>query len=164
MIKVTNSRKFIELPKIYGVDSSVELPKILRIPSISYDELISLYNKIKPIAEFNGQKFLLRDFNTRELSSYPFLDSIATDIRVLVDPYKLETIEEFLCLSSWANYGYFRPTISEVLAQTSSNVRDYANAFEIVEQPKTRDDVFKYNSVIGNGYHLSKVRAYKLHK
>lgn len=58
---------------------------------------------------------------------------------------------------------FFKPSIAEVLSQAPENVIAQANTFEIIESPKSREDVFKYKEVIDNGFHLSKVRAYKMH-
>ena len=35
---------------------------------------------------------------------------------------------------------------------------------QIIEAPETREDVFRYPEVVDNGFHLSKVRSYKMHK
>ena len=59
---------------------------------------------------------------------------------------------------------FFKPSIAEVLSQAPKNVIAEANTFEIIESPETREDVFKYKEVIDYGFHLSKVRAYKMHK
>lgn len=60
--------------------------------------------------------------------------------------------------------GYLSHQLLEVLSQAPENVIEQANIFEIIESPETREDVFKYKEVIDNGFHLSKVRAYKMHK
>ena len=162
MHRVTSSKPYVELPKIYGNGERIEIPE-LTIPTLSNDELLSLYKKIKPIITIDGIIHTFRDFTLEELKNKYYTWNPQLDIRTIVDKYKLDPIEEFICLNTWTLYSYFKPTIAEVLAQTSNNIREYANTFEIVEEPITRDDINKYHDVLDKGYHLSKVRAYKLH-
>ena len=84
--------------------------------------------------------------------------------REIVDSSKLEPVEDFLCLHTWSYYGFFKPSIAEVLSQAPIDTIRYADVFEIIEQPETRADIFRYPEVIKNDFHLSKVRSYKLHE
>ena len=109
-------------------------------------------------------KYLLREFTLQELRNQSYIWNRHEDKRDIVDPNKLETVDDFLCLHTWGYYGLFKPSIAEVLSQAPESVIEQANTFEIIESPETREDVFKYKEVIDNGFHLSKVRAYKMHK
>ena len=59
---------------------------------------------------------------------------------------------------------FIKPSIAEVLSQAPENVIEEANTFEIIERPHDCEDLSKYKEIINNGFHLSKVRAYKMHK
>lgn len=109
-------------------------------------------------------KYLLREFTLQELRNQSYIWNRHEDKWDVIDPNKLETGDDFLCLHTWGYYGLFKPSIAEVLSQAPESVIEQANTFEIIESPETREDVFKYKEVIDNGFHLSKVRAYKMHK
>lgn len=151
--------------KNYMVDSNfITLPKKLEIPEIDDNRLKELYQLLKPIVTIDEMKYLLREFTLQELRNQSYIWNRHEDKRDIVDPNKLETVDDFLCLHTWGYYGLFKPSIAEVLSQAPESVIEQANTFEIIESPETREDVFKYKEVIDNGFHLSKVRAYKMHK
>lgn len=152
------------MEKLYGGSNFVTLPKKLEIPEIDDNRLKELYKLLKPIVTIDEMKYLLREFTLQELRNQSYIWNRAEDKRDVVDPSKLETVDDFLCLHTWGYYGLFKPSIAEVLSQAPENVIEQANTFEIIESPETREDVFKYKKVIDNGFHLSKVRAYKMHE
>lgn len=152
------------MEKLYGGSNFITLPKKLEIPEIDDKRLKELYQLLKPIVTIDEMKYLLREFTLQELRNQSYIWNRHEDKRDVVDPNKLETVDDFLCLHTWGYYGLFKPSIAEVLSQVPENVIEQANTFEIIESPETREDVFKYKEVIDNGFHLSKVRAYKMHK
>lgn len=152
------------MEKLYGGNNFITLPKKLEIPEINDKRLKELYQLLKPIVTIDEMKYLLREFTLQELRNQSYIWNRHEDKRDVVDPNKLETVDDFLCLHTWGYYGLFKPSIAEVLSQAPESVIEQANTFEIIESPETREDVFKYKEVIDNGFHLSKVRAYKMHK
>lgn len=152
------------MEKLYGGSNFITLPKKLEIPEIDDNRLKELYQLLKPIVTIDEMKYLLREFTLQELRNQSYIWNRHEDKRDIVDPNKLETVDDFFCLHTWGYYGLFKPSIAEVLSQAPESVIEQANTFEIIESPETREDVFKYKEVIDNGFHLSKVRAYKMHK
>lgn len=152
------------MEKLYGGNNFITLPKKLEIPEIDDKRLKELYHLLKPIVTIDEMKYLLREFTLQELRNQSYIWNRHEDKRDIIDPNKLETVDDFLCLHTWGYYGLFKPSIAEVLSQAPESVIEQANTFEIIERPETREDVFKYKEVIDNGFHLSKVRAYKMHK
>ena len=152
------------MEKLYGGSNFITLPKKLEIPEIDDNRLKELYQLLKPIVTIDEMKYLLREFTLQELRNQSYIWNRHEDKRDVVDPNKLETVDDFLCLHTWGYYGLFKPSIAEVLSQAPESVIEQANTLEIIESPETREDVFKYKEVIDNGFHLSKVRAYKMHK
>ena len=152
------------MEKLYGGSNFITLPKKLEIPEIDDKRLKELYQLLKPIVTIDEMKYLLREFTLQELRNQSYIWNRHEDKRDVVDPNKLETVDDFLCLHTWGYYGLFKPSIAVVLSQAPESVIEQANTFEIIESPETREDVFKYKEVIDNGFHLSKVRAYKMHK
>lgn len=152
------------MEKLYGGSNFITLPKKLEIPEIDDNRLKELYQLLKPIVTIDEIKYLLREFTLQELRNQSYIWNRHEDKRDVVDLSRLETVDDFLCLHTWGYYGLFKPSIAEVLSQAPESVIEQANTFEIIESPETREDVFKYKEVIDNGFHLSKVRAYKMHK
>ena len=152
------------MEKLYGVNNFITLPKKLEIPEIDDKRLKELYQLLKPIVTIDEMKYLLREFTLQELRNQSYIWNRHEDKRDIVDSSRLETVDDFLCLHTFGYYGLFKPSIAEVLSQAPESVIEQANTFEIIESPETREDVFKYKEVIDNGFHLSKVRAYKMHK
>ena len=152
------------MEKLYGGSNFITLPKKLEIPETDDNRLKELYQLLKPIVTIDEIKYLLREFTLQELRNQSYIWNRHEDKRDVVDPSRLETVDDFLCLHTWGYYGLFKPSIAEVLSQAPESVIEQANTFEIIESPETREDVFKYKEVKKNGFHLSKVRAYKMHK
>ena len=152
------------MEKLYGGNNFVTLPKKFEIPEIDDKRLKELYQLLKPIVTIDEMKYLLRKFTLQELRNQSYIWNRHEDKRDIVDSSRLETVDDFLCLHTFGYYGLFKPSIAEVLSQAPESVIEQANTFEIIESPETREDVFKYKEVIDNGFHLSKVRAYKMHK
>ena len=152
------------MEKLYGGNNFVTLPKKFEIPEIDDKRLKELYQLLKPIVTIDEMKYLLREFTLQELRNQSYIWNRHEDKRDIVDSSRLETVDDFLWLHTFGYYGLFKPSIAEVLSQAPESVIEQANTFEIIESPETREDVFKYKEVIDNGFHLSKVRAYKMHK
>ena len=67
-------------------------------------------------------------------------------------------------MHSWNFYGFFKPSVGEVLAQIKEHDLPLVKAFEIIEGPQTVDDFHKdsFTSIaFDNGYHVSTVRLYR---
>ena len=152
------------MEKLYGGNNFVTLPRKFEIPEIDDKRLKELYQLLKPIVTIDEMKYLLREFTLQELRNQSYIWNRHENKRDIVDSSRLETVDDFLCLHTFGYYGLFKPSIAEVLSQAPESVIEQANTFEIIESPETREDVFKYKEVIDNGFHLSKVRAYKMHK
>ena len=152
------------MERLYGGNNFITLPKKLEIPEIDDKKLKELYQLLKPIVTIDEMKYLLREFTLQELRNQSYIWNRHKDKRDIVDPSRLERVDDFLCLHTFGYYGLFKPSIAEVLSQAPESVIEQANTFEIIESPENREDVFEYKEVIDNGFHLSKVRAYKMHK
>ena len=151
------------MEKLYG-EKRIEIPEVLEIPKISDKRLKELYSKLKPIVTIEEVKYLLRKFTFKELSGISYIWNAEEDKRDVIDERNLDPVEEFVCLHRWGYYGLFKPSIKEVLSQAPERTIYKANTFEIVEYPQDANDLNMYHDVVNSGYHLSKVRSYRLHK
>ena len=150
------------MEELYG-RNKIEITKDIKIPRINDNKLLELYNKIKPIVTIKEQKYLLKEFELLDLRGISYLENINKNKKSIIDINRLEIIDDFLCLHTYAYSTIFKPSIAEVLAQYPNELIDKSNLFEIIEKPITLDDITKYRQFFDCGYHLSKVRAYKLH-
>ena len=132
------------------------------IPKISKEELMARYKRIKPIVEIDGKKHFLRKYTEEEITKTSYLWNADGDKREPVDMnlYCPMTEWDFECIHKYGYYGFFKPSIAEVLAQIPEMDVPFVNAFEIIEQPKTPEDFSKNKIVFDNGFHISKVRLY----
>ena len=150
-------------------DISIVLPERLidaetgfpMIPKISDEELLSLYEKLKPIITIKDFKYLLREYTLHEIKNTSYIWKAEDNLKEKVDPKSLTTVDEFPCLHGFGYYGFFKPSVGEILSQIPEGLENEASLFEIIEEPKTREDIFRYPEIVNNGYHLSRVRAYK---
>ena len=137
---------------------------IMPIPTIDDKRLLDLYKRLKPIVTIDELKYLLREFSLYELRNISYLWNANDDKTETVDTSKLEPIQEFPCLHTYGYYGLFKPSVAEVLSQAPEKTIEEANCFEIISYPRTREEIFRYSEIVNNGYHLSKVKSYKLNK
>ena len=143
-------------------EKEILLPKKLTIPEIDDERLRELYRFLRPIVTIDEIKYLLKEYTLEQLRNQSFIWNRNEDKREVVDQNKLETVEDFICLNKWGHYSMFKPTIAEVLSQVPVRTIREADAFEIIGEPETSKDLYK--EAMEQGFHLSKVRSYKIHK
>lgn len=135
------------------------------IPKISDEEMMKRYKQIKPVITVNGKLHYFREFTLEELSGISYLWNRHEDVREEVGEDELEVLEgrDFVCLHSYRYYGFFKPSVGEVLFQIKEYDLPFIKAFEIIESPQTAADFHKdsFTSIaFDNGYHVSTVRLY----
>lgn len=142
------------------------MSKTKRIPDISDERLLELYQRIRPIRKNGwGQRCWLNEFNLKDLRNANLAWSDKR-ITVPIDEtgVKLRELGSFKCLHTWNAPALFHPTVAEVLAQIPKELVGEAKAFEI-DVP-----AFMYNihtdefasKVFKEGYHVSTVVLYAL--
>ena len=136
------------------------------IPRISDEEMMKRYEQIKPVIKVNGKLHYFREYTLKELSDTSYFFNRHEDVREEVGADELEVLEgkDFVCLHTWSYYGFFKPSVGEVLAQLKENDLPLIKAFELIEIPQTADDFHKdsFTSIaFDNGYHVSTVRLYR---
>lgn len=135
------------------------------IPKISNEEMAKRYAQIKPVLTVNGKLHYFREYTLEELSNMSYLFNRDEDVRGEVGEDELEVLEgrDFVCLHGYGYYGFFKPSVGEVLSQIKEYDIPLVKAFEIIESPETASDFHKdsFTSIaFDNGYHVSTVRLY----
>ena len=135
----------------------------LSIPPITDEELMRRYLKIKPIAEIGNGKYWLKNYSINQLRNDSYFWSLFADRREPVgEALDCHDHHDFQCLHSFGYYGFFKPSIAEVLAQIPEDVLAHFNidAFEIIDIPTSSGDLNKFIKALEDGFHVSTVRLY----
>ena len=134
------------------------------IPIISDDELKKRYQHIKPVITVNGKLHYFKEFTDKELRNISYLwDWEKIGEEVIDGELKVWEGHDFNCIHRYGYYGFFKPSIAEVLAQINEFDIFSIKAFEIIESPETPNDFYKdglTSIIFENGFHVSKVRLY----
>lgn len=137
--------------------------KTFSIPYISDYELMRRYLKIKPIAEVDGVKYWLRNYSLHEIKTSSYLWYVVPDKREPVGEALSGYIHRDIeCLHTYGFPGFFKPSISEILAQIPEDILKHYSiyAFEIIDKPTCSADFNKHREAFNQGFHTSTVRLY----
>lgn len=134
------------------------------IPELPKKRIQELAERIKPIVRFaEGEKGLFRStdgylFYIQPVNLFdvaytwePKPTEKATDLKSLCD---------ITTYHSFAYYGFFKPSIAEVIAQIPEEWLDRVVAFEIVTSPRSADDLNTNSEALNAGYHVATTRFY----
>ena len=135
------------------------MEKKFQIPEMSTDEISKWYLTIKPIVR-KKKAFYLRELSERELThiAYTWLNG-SEDYSAPVDFNKLSILADVKMLHSWGYYGYFKPSVGEVIRQIPKEYLEKTIAFEILAGAIGMNSI--YNEELNAGFHVSVVRLYQ---
>lgn len=134
----------------------------LEIPKMSDEDIAKRYETIKPIVSKNGKAVWLRKLSSGELSYkvYMSLDKEG-DYAGDVNFSNLSPLADVKILHRYGYYGFFKPSVGEVLAQIPNEMLHKVTAFEMIYSPSTCADFNVFNKEFHSGYHVSIVRLYQ---
>lgn len=127
------------------------------IPEMSNEEIARWYATIKPIVLHDTY---LRELSAEELTNtaYTWLNE-PTDYADKVDFTKLSVLEDRKMLHGWGYYGFFKPSVGEVIRQIPKEYLEKVVAFEIIDGAIAMNSTFKEE--LNAGFHVSIVRLYQ---
>ena len=127
------------------------------IPQMSNEEIAHWYETIKPIVKHNTY---LRELSADELTdtAYTWLNE-PSDYADKVDFSKLSVLEDRKMLHGWGYYGFFKPSVGEVIRQIPKEYLEKVVAFEIIDGAIAMKSTF--NAELNAGFHVSIVRLYQ---
>ena len=127
------------------------------IPQMSNEEIAHWYETIKPIVKHNTY---LRELSADELTGtvYTWLNE-PSDYADKVDFSKLSVLEDRKMLHGWGYYGFFKPSVGEVIRQIPKEYLEKVVAFEIIDGAIAMNSTF--NTELNAGFHVSIVRLYQ---
>jgi hypothetical protein len=123
------------------------------IPSISDLELGVLLRGIRPTYRFNDTLHYIEPCDPRR-AAYTWDPKPAEEATGLTPLRDVRTYHTF------GYYGFFKPSVAEVLAQIPSDLIESVVAFEIVESPQDAADLDKEREALNAGYHVAVTRLY----
>jgi hypothetical protein len=136
------------------------------IPEVSVRRIRELAKRIRPVVRFcQGAKGLYRSphgkrhyikpvsLHTTAYTWDPVPTMVATGLKRICD---------ITTYHSWSYYGFFKPSIAEVLAQIPEEHLDKVVAFEIVQKPESMEDMRRESEAFNAGFHVAKTRLYAL--
>lgn len=136
----------------------------ISIPEIRREELLERCGHIKPIIEYKGKSYFLRDYTEKEIQERPYNWYVEEDIREIADMSKyiaIQNIPDFECIHKTSGYvTIFTPTIAEVVAQIPECYVNIVDAFQIMESYVNTDDSGEHQNAFENGFNVSRVRLY----
>lgn len=107
------------------------------IPTLSDEELVRRYARIKPLVMFKAQLYGVKDHDWRTVS----YNWIHAEPRTPADVVEnLRYVDEITTYHTYAYYGIFRPTVAEVLAQIPDHMLSAVVAFYITDARVHDDD------------------------
>jgi len=144
-------------------DNGFEYSKII-LPHLTDDELLARYKRIKPIVFYQELYYYLKRYNADMMRNQSYIWNIKSDIREQVDMTDAKTLAEFPCYHTYGYYGFFKPSIAEVLQQFPDEILEEANAFYMSSAPENECDLASQTEIVEAGCHRSTVRALVLKK
>ena len=134
------------------------------------EEVLKYCNVIKPIIRVNYNPFFLRDFTDTEVVNlyYNWCPDKAEDIKeadlaTKVNIDKLHIVRDIQMFHSYKSHGspnFCKPTILEIISQIPSDYLDTVAAFEVIDFPKTYNEIISNKYEFDEGYTVFTVRLY----
>ena len=129
----------------------------LQIPKITNRKLEELFTNLQPLYLRGVELWrMARPASLRDVSY--IWDPKLTE---RVSEERLTVLGHFRCLHTWAYYGFFKPSVAEVLSQVPETFLPEAQLFQIFG-PETSDDLNKESQALNAGFHVSTVVLYKV--
>lgn len=124
------------------------------IPEVAKEEIIRRAANIRAMKrDENGKlRFITHPdlFNT----AYLWAPNLEGEAPPMQEVYRCTTYH------TWAYYGFFKPSIAEVLAQLPADMVRKVKAFELVGEPQTAADFNKDREAFDAGYHVAEAVFY----
>lgn len=123
------------------------------IPEMSKEDVANRAERIKPCYRFGDVLKYIEpvDLYTTAFTWSPNPAENAEGLRPLND---------ITTYHSYGYYGFFKPSISEVLRQIPADIVDKVVAFEIIKSPENSDDLNANIEALNAGYHVATTRLY----
>lgn len=127
------------------------------IPKLPVAEIEKLAERIKPLVRHNDVLYHMRDNIDPITVAFTWAEHGRTS---KVKDGEFERFAVIPTFHKWGYYGFFKPSIEEVLLCIPSHLIDLTVAFE-VEGPEDADDLNAQKDVLDAGYHMAMTTLYR---
>lgn len=127
------------------------------IPKVSRRYVEHVLGWVSPIVTFGGRKSYIRKCDPFDVAYTwdPKRKRTLSKMPALVEVARIRTLHRY------SYYGFFKPSLAEVVAQIPADWVHEIDAFEIVESPQTTDDLNRERYALNKGYHVATTALYK---
>lgn len=123
------------------------------IPTITDDRLRELSARIVPVVPKDGVLHYIKPCPARTVA-FPWSPAFTTAAE------DIEPCGEITTYHTWGYYGFFKPSIAEVLSFVQGIPNDDIVAFSTIG-PETADDLNAQWSVVQDGFHRATTTLYR---
>ena len=123
------------------------------IPKVSKEEIEKRSERIKPVVKFDSNLSFIKPVDL-------FGIAYTWDPEPAGRAKGLKPLCDITTYHTYGYYGFFKPSIAEVLAQIPKEYLDKVVAFEIINSPGTADDLNRESAALNAGYHVATTRLY----
>ena len=119
---------------------------------LSDEQIAEMLETMQPVVRRDGELFYIKSVDPRKVSFTwgPTTTKKATGLLEIARIYTLHT---------WGYYGFFKPSLEEVLSMIPMHLITNIKAFEI-NGPKDVHDLNRQNDAVDAGYHVAVVTLY----
>jgi len=130
-----------------------------QIPEITDERLNELAARIKPVHNFGKRRGRCY---VKPMKRGDYLRGVAYtwEPRPADKVEDLRPISDIRTYHTFGYYGFFKPSIAEVLAQIPPEVIDQVVAFEIIDSPSDAEDLNREADALNSGYHVATTRLF----
>ena len=130
------------------------LKRAIELHDLPDEEIARRAKTIRPVVKFGEKLHYIKpvDLHTVAYTWDPKKAEKATGLKPL---------KEITTLHRWSYYGFFKPSIAEVLSQIPEDLVDRVVAFQIIECPETAEDLNKNYFELISGFHVATTLLYE---
>lgn len=123
------------------------------IPEISDEELNNRVQRIKPVITFKREKRYIEPCDPRFVA-------YTWDAKPAGKAKHITPLETITTYHRFGYYGFFKPSVAEVLAQIPERLLDRVVAFEIIKKPEDAADLNREKMALNKGFHVATTQLY----
>jgi len=127
---------------------------VLEVPGLPEDRIRELALRIKPAVEFKREgRCYIKPVDV-------FAEAFTWDSEPASNATGLKPLCDITTYHPYGYYGFFKPSIAQVILQIPQEHLDTVIAFEIVKSPDIPDGLDPESDVLNAGYHVATTRLY----
>ena len=127
---------------------------VLEVLDLPGDRLRELADRIKPVVDFQREgRCYIKPVDV-------FAEAFTWDAEPASKAADLKALCDITTYHPYGYYGFFKPSIAQVILQIPQEHLEKVIAFEIVKSPDIPDGLDPESEVLNAGYHVATTRLY----